>query len=73
MRMLSRKGAAAALFVGGMLAGVGASTGGAGAATAGSSQTIIVTVHAPGTATYNTAFSVAANAVPSGLPPWAPS
>ena len=66
--MLGTKGAAVALLVGGILGGVGAASGGAGAATAGSPQTITVTVHAPSTETYNTAFSVAANAVPSGLP-----
>jgi hypothetical protein len=66
--MLTTKGAAVALLAGGILAGVGAATGGAGAATAGSPQTITVTVHAPTTRTYATAFSVAANAVPSGLP-----
>jgi hypothetical protein len=66
--MLGRKKvAAAALLVGGIVAGVGAATPGAGAATAGSPQTITVTVHAPSARTYADAFSVAANS-DSGLP-----
>jgi hypothetical protein len=67
MTMLTTKRGAAALLGVGMLLGVGAATGGAGAAIAKSDQTIIVTVHAPSVRTYSTAFTVAANAVPSGL------
>ena len=44
-----------------------AAASGAGAATAGTPQTITVTVHPPATATFDTAFSVAANSS-SGLP-----
>jgi hypothetical protein len=68
MRMLKTRRGAAALLGIGMLVGVGGPTAGAGAAPAKSDQTITVTVHAPSTRTYATAFSVAANAVPSGLP-----
>jgi hypothetical protein len=48
-----------------VLCGIGAAAG--EAATAGTPQTIVVTVHAPSTATFDTAFSVSANST-SGLP-----
>jgi hypothetical protein len=65
--MLRTKRVAAALLGAGLIVGVGAPAGGAGAATAATPQTITVTVHAPPTGTFATAFSVAANS-DSGLP-----
>jgi PASTA domain len=68
MTMLKTRRAAAALLCAGLLAGVGPATGGASAAPAKTDQTIVVSFHAPSAGTYATAFTVAANAVPSGLP-----
>jgi hypothetical protein len=58
---------ASALLGASILCIAGAAAGGAGATTAGTGQTIIVTVHPPATATFDTAFTVAANST-SGLP-----
>jgi hypothetical protein len=67
MRTFITKRTAGALLGAIVIFGVATAASGAGAATAGSPQSIVVTVHAPTTATFETAFSLAANST-SGLP-----